>query len=329
MLLYPLSPRCDRIVRMHLIQAGPPSTEPQRLSGVMNRYGTQMGLPTWVGFLFGIPFILVGVFIFGYALQHPGTAQSELRATGLNQRWLLIWFGSVFPMAGLLVWSMAFRQYRANRRRRAQPAGSPLADFAWDERGAQSRRWPGVIKSFLTAAVITLFLAAFNYLVFTDKSTPAFARIVVLLFDALALWLWIYAARQFLRALKFGNSRIQFDRFPYRTGEPVALRWVPPHSIVEVRGGTFTLRCIRETIVGAGKHRSVLHEQLWAETWRVTGPASLRSGEEVSIQFTPSADCLTTNLSDKTAPVSYWELETKLDLPGLDFVERYLVPVYA
>lgn len=38
-------------------------------------------------------------------------------------------------------------------------------------------------------------------------------------------------------------------------------------------------------------------------------------------------DALTTQLSaDK--PV-FWELEARLSLPGLDFVETYLVPVYA
>jgi hypothetical protein len=41
----------------------------------------------------------------------------------------------------------------------------------------------------------------------------------------------------------------------------------------------------------------------------------------------PPSDAQPTHLS--TAKPTFWELEVKLDLPGLDFNETYLVPVYA
>ena len=42
--------------------------------------------------------------------------------------------------------------------------------------------------------------------------------------------------------------------------------------------------------------------------------------------FTPPAGLPITNLSGKEAV--YWEFEINLDLPGPDFKESYLVPVY-
>ena len=49
--------------------------------------------------------------------------------------------------------------------------------------------------------------------------------------------------------------------------------------------------------------------------------------EAVELRFEPDANALPTKLhADR--PV-FWELEVKLDLPGLDFEETYLVPVYA
>ena len=62
------------------------------------------------------------------------------------------------------------------------------------------------------------------------------------------------------------------------------------------------------------------------EPKRLTG---VRTGETVPLRFDILADVPATNLSDGTVPVVFWELETKLDLPGLDFAERYAVPLYA
>jgi hypothetical protein len=46
----------------------------------------------------------------------------------------------------------------------------------------------------------------------------------------------------------------------------------------------------------------------------------------LELRFEPPADGMSTQLSaDK--PV-FWEFEVELDLPGLDFKETYLVPVY-
>jgi hypothetical protein len=55
-------------------------------------------------------------------------------------------------------------------------------------------------------------------------------------------------------------------------------------------------------------------------------PRNFRLREVVELRYDLPADARPTQLSgDKPL---YWELEVKLDLPGLDFNETYLVPVY-
>jgi hypothetical protein len=49
--------------------------------------------------------------------------------------------------------------------------------------------------------------------------------------------------------------------------------------------------------------------------------------DSVELRYELPADAQPTQLSADT-PI-FWELEVKLDLPGLDFQEIYLVPIYS
>jgi hypothetical protein len=69
-----------------------------------------------------------------------------------------------------------------------------------------------------------------------------------------------------------------------------------------------------------------VHEQLWSGTWLLDREHTSQRSDYIELRFEPGADVLPTNLhADR--PV-FWELEVNLDLPGLDFEETYLVPVY-
>ena len=150
------------------------------------------------------------------------------------------------------------------------------------------------------------------------------------LFDLAGLALWWRAGRQLWGVAKFGRSRVAFTRFPYRLGEPVTLRWQPGRGVSSLRKGTFVLRCAEEWMESRGgggdQSSTVVQEEMWRGTWVVDGPRRLRPGEQVDLAFDLPADALPTCLS-ANRPV-FWELEVRLDLPGLDFQETYLVPIY-
>lgn len=153
---------------------------------------------------------------------------------------------------------------------------------------------------------------------------------IVILFDLILLAVWWQACLLLGRAIKFGGSRIEFAEFPFRLHKPVVVRWQPASGIVQARKGSFTLRCVEEWFEthGSGKSRStrMVHEQIWSGTWFLDQAYTFQRGEDIELHFEPGAGTLPTNLhSDR--PV-FWELEVKLDLPGLDFEKAYLVPVY-
>lgn len=305
------------------------STERRRLSGRTEPRGTQTGFPTWGAYVFGSVFVVVGTLIVLVGTRVIPVKQSDVHAPW----WVLTVMGVVFALAGLGVWGMATRQYRAERRRREAErryTGEPaFADYAWDTAGFAVPRWSRAIKGLAGAAGLSLFLSIFNYWAFGTKS-PWMVKAVTLLFDLILVAVWFEAFLRLGRAVKFGGARVEFARFPYRLGEPVVARWCPAAAVVSARDGTFTLRCVEEWYEhrGSRKNRSahLVQQEVWSATARLAAK-TFTPGETVELRFEPPADAPPTQLS--AGKPTFWELEVKLDLPGLNFQELYLVPVYA
>lgn len=305
------------------------SDERRRLPGNLQRRGTKMGMPTLFGFLFGCVFVAAGTPIILVGTQVMEVAPGRVQAP----YWVLTVAGAVFALGGFWAWSMAWRQFAANRRRveaaRRYPNEPALADYPWHPDGFEVSEWPVLAKAIALALALTVFLSMFNWWAFMPNA-PWMVRGIVGLFDFIALGMWWQAARQLGCALKFGHSRIEFAAFPFRPPDPVILRWQPFGGIHRMNKGTFTLRCVEEWMEsrGTSKNRTLVlvHEEVWSAKWIIEQPRNLQLKESVELRYELPPHALPTNLSaDK--PV-FWELEVKLDLPGLDFNETYLVPVY-
>jgi hypothetical protein len=309
------------------------SNERRRLSGRTEWRGSQMGLPTWGGFAFGAVFIASGIL-----MCLVGTKTIAVDPKGVQAPyWILTVCGSLFSAGGLFVWGMTLRQW-ASKRRRAEFESRPgaelaLADYAWNPRGYEPPRWRRVVKSVVGAAFMTFFLSVFNWWAFFANG-PFMVKAIVVVFDAILLAVWWGVAMSVGRAFKFGGSRIEFARFPYGLTEPVSIHWKPATGIEQVNRGMFTLRCVEEWFEnrGSGRNRSrqLVHEEVWSGTWHLGADRSFpppQAGGWVELQFELPADAPSTRLS-ADRPI-FWELEVHLELPGLDFRETYLVPVYS
>jgi hypothetical protein len=289
-----------------------------------------MGFPTWGGFAFGSVFVAAGVPIILMGTKVLGVNPSSVHAP----YWVLTAAGVVFALGGFWVWSMAWIQFAADRWRaeaaRQYPNEPALADYPWHPDGFNVSEWPGLSKVFAMAMGMTVFLSIFNWVTFYMPNSPWIIKGITYLFDFIALGMWWMAAKQLGCALKFGHSRIEFSSFPCRIPDPVVIQWRPFGGIHHVNKGTFTLRCVEEWMEsrGYGKNRSVtlVHEEVWSARWLLEQPRNLQLREQVELRYELPSSALPTNLSaDKPF---FWELEVKLDLPGLDFKETYLVPVY-
>jgi hypothetical protein len=301
----------------------------RRLDGYIERRGSKMGMPSWGGLLFGSLFVGAGTFIMLVGTKVLPVDPASVHAP----YWVLTAAGASFALGGLMVWGMAWRQIAANRERRQAArryADEPaLADYHWHPDGFEVLQWTAAAKALGFAIGLTIFISIFNWWAFAADGGWV-VKTVVTVFDCAAVALWWSAGRLIGCAFKFGHSRIAFTRFPYRLPEPVVVHWQPSDNIREVNNGTFTLRCVEEwtEVRGSGKNRSaqLVHEEVWSAQWLLDHAHKLQVKEAVELRYDLPPDALPTQLSaDK--PV-FWELEVQLDLPGLDFKEKYLVPVY-
>jgi hypothetical protein len=248
--------------------------------------------------------------------------------------WVLTVAGLCFAGGGLAVWAMASTQWRADRHHREamrRYAGSAaMADHAWDPRGEKSREWERARSAVLGATFMTVFLSVFHWWAWVANG-PTLVKVVVTIFDLVLVLVWWRVVLAVGRAFKFGSSRVSFDHFPYRVSEPVAIRWLPPRGMGQVTKGEFTLRCVEEFYEerGSGDNRSksLVHEVICSETQSFDHSETFAPGRPVDVRFTLTDSARPTALLAER-PV-FWEFEVKLGMPGFDFEERYLIPIYA
>lgn len=295
-----------------------------RLLGRTERRGSHLGLSNWGGGLFGGVFVAVGGGIALVGLHvvpvDPGTVHAPYS--------VLTVVGLVFASCGAMVWGMVVKQMRAQQRQ-AQHGDPVQADFPWDPRGYPSSAVHNALAAWGGTLFFLLFMSIFNWWAFGTPNPGGVVIGVTLLFDLFALAACVETFRRTGIALKFGESSIRFARFPYRCGQPVVVRWVPPTGVERIDSGSATLRCVKEwyeTTGDSDRTRSLVHEQQWAATWRLDMPQTVTPGSPVEFKYTPPAEAPSTALA-ALAPV-FWEFEIKLAMPGLDFEETYLVPVY-
>ena len=247
--------------------------------------------------------------------------------------WVLTVAGVSFALGGFMVWGMAWKQFVANRSRLEATCRHPdepaLADYPWHPDGFTVSEWTGAAKAVATAIGLSVFLSMFNWWAF-GANGPWMVKGIVGLFDLILVWVWVKAAQQVLSAFKFGHSKLEFTTFPCRLRDPVVLRWQPGGGISRVNQGSFTLRCVEEWMErrGSGRNQNamLIHEEIWSASWIIDRPCNFPLRDTLELRCELPAGARPTCLSaDK--PV-FWELEVKLSLPGLDFNESYLVPVY-
>lgn len=302
---------------------------PRKRLGAGRSRGDKLG-GGWGLVLFGLIFVGVGTAIALAAADVIPTQDSNIHVP----RWVLGIVGGVFALPGLLLMIRGvrggLRKARLKSLARQHPEDPALGDHEWDRHASRDEGTRGIVGSFAGGVFVLLFSLPFLYIgFFEDAGIPfAIGGIVVALVGGGILAYGVYLL---IRRLKYGGGRIEFSRFPFRTGEILEADWVGEKPIHDYQRITFTLRCIEEEIEisGTGKNRSRRHVryQRWADTFDVEGPGRYAAGSPISLTFSPPAGAPSTALSRN--PPRYWECEIHAQTPGVDFRQTYLLPVYA
>jgi hypothetical protein len=207
-------------------------------------------------------------------------------------------------------------------------------DYPWNEWGTRAYNLKDVRRSLLWIFFAAAILTPFHVLVFAgdggdigDVIMRVFFGLLIVVFDLGLVFGAGYALSQFL---KYGNSDLRFRRFPFFLGETIDLEFSNTRGIHAATNVTLTLRFVQDRLVTEqttkGEREVVKSYHLYADTLNAAGEN--RSGATwIPISFRlPEGDYQTRLLEN---PASYWELEVKAAVKGVDFNSTFLLPVYA
>jgi hypothetical protein len=313
-----------------------PSSESRQRLRLAPRVGSESpsSFPLW----FPAVFLGIGLFAIGLTLKNPAP-QREL---------FPLMFGMTFTVGGLVGMMASCLAIK--------PASNPTRpeqrDYPWELSGFTHIPFRSAFLSLGLWLVIALLIWTIGaeFLSHHQKITDALKNLtsehrswgewwampgsvgalVLLFFNGLLLFIFGSAILSLIKSLRFGTTRMTFEKFPFQQGQELALRWQIPRSISKIHAGKFVLSCIEEmteiTKRGNDRHCKTIHDAIWQGTWSLPLDTSLRSGDELRLKCIIPTELPPTHLA--FAPVVFWELEVQLSLSGPDFTARYLIPIY-
>ncbi len=288
----------------------------------------------WGSLLFALPFLAAGGFTVVMGLLHQ-TANRQKHAP----TWLIILIGSFFLAAGLFLaihGAMGLARRAAFKRQSALHPGQPwLADYAWNQQGFTYSASKEMLKRFVGAACWTTFLIPFIWIGMTQRGTFVFA-VVGFIFLALSLIFWVRWLKMVAEVLRYGNSFLAFDQFPYYLGSSFHARLRAPAHVQDLEQLTLTLRCVQEAYMttGRGENRTSsvqCFEVYQSQSTLTREQLAAYAGGFIPVQFQIPADKPGCQLIN-TPPV-YWEIEARGTRGGnaqnAEYLAYFLIPVYA
>lgn len=158
---------------------------------------------------------------------------------------------------------------------------------------------------------------------------PPDARSILLAtFPVAGLLLMAMVIYNGLRRRKYGRSVCRIERVPIPLGSTlrgevdVRLHELPP------AGFGLRLACVRRTVTGSGRNRSVRESILWQDEQTVThGAMPSPQGLRVPFRFDLPWECEPVNLANP-ADLVLWKLYVSAEVPGVDYGATFELPVF-
>jgi hypothetical protein len=277
--------------------------------------------------IFGLPFMIAGAFIAMAAFNVIHTSKHA-------PAWLIAIIAGMFFFAGLFLFVHGvhgiIRKAIYNRKTAETPGQPWLFDYHWHPEGIRFSAFNAMLGRLVAAVVWNTFLVPFFWIGSTQRGAWMFFAFACV-FALIGIFFWVRWAQMLADLLRYGNSVLSFDSFPYFLGGSFRARLRAPRHLARVQSLTLTLRCIQERYVttGYGNERSSrvvcyeLYKDILAFDQRRLADFV---GAEIPIEFKLPGDKLPTTLAD--TPPTYWAIEARGQAPGADYEAYFLVPVY-
>ncbi len=320
----------------------------KKLSGHKSRAGVQArGL--FLILIFGLPFLGFGILVMLLAGGVIGEKASEIQEA---PEFIPVAVGGLLAFVGLCMTvygaSLEIKAVTRILRERKCPDEQWFLDYPWNPEGIREGVFYKAIWSVLFMIGFSVFLLPFNWWAFfaPEGTSGIIVPVLVVLFDLICLASWYFTIVFILKGVKYGGSRIRFSSFPFFVGENIDVFFEKAGRLKKFDKLEVILRYIEEEITVRGAGRSQRREMASYSVYedkRTLTPEMSLEGEDSEIRRVPAAAGSSSQeelhivlpiprgsygnaLSE--SPPSYWELEIKAEMPGLDYSSAFLLPVY-
>ena len=217
---------------------------------------------------------------------------------------------------------------RIDRRKNMAPDQPWYWDHRWDSGGISE----GVAQSLKgmtrKLAVLSVVFGSFSWFVFYSsrmENAPDLFRMITVGIDLVLIGFWCHLGYRTLRYFKYGDSRLNFETFPFFLDEILRVSLVLPRAMqasqLEIR-----LLAIEERYEWRnvnGKRKVVVEcYQHYEHAQKVAVEAG---AVELPIEL-PLPAAPETRLS--LVPPFYWVLAVSAETPGIDYSAEFLLPIY-
>lgn len=278
--------------------------------------------------VFGVPFLAAGTFI-GMA------AFNVIHARQHGPAWLVACVAGMFFFPGLFLFIHGVQgmiRKAIHKHESAQtPGQSWLFDYHWRPEGVRFSAFHAMVSRLIGAVIWNVFLVPFFWIGYTEHGMARVFFAFACLFALFGIFFWVRWAQMLGDLLRYGNSFLAYDSFPYFLGGTLRARLRAPRHLAVVNSLTLTLRCIQERYVttGYGNDRSsrVVCYELYKDVLTFDHQRLADFADaEVPVEFRLPPDKLSSSLAD--TPPTYWAIEARGQASGPDYEAYFLVPVY-
>jgi hypothetical protein len=238
----------------------------------------------------------------------------------------------IAAMAGLAFYAIRhqLRKVRERRELQIKHPGEPWMWRAdWADRTVRDEQ--SIRSGFLWmfGFLWILMTVPTTFAMWATRDRDRVMLIFLAIFPIVGVCVLLAAAYQTLRRRKYGVSLCRLNRLPVPLGSTfrgeVQAR---VHSMPE-HGFQTRLTCVRREVRGSGRNRNTRETVLWQDEQTVGSGAAMPhpEGMRIPIQFAIPID---TEATDDTNPRDsiLWRLEVRADVPGIDYIARFTLPVY-
>lgn len=257
--------------------------------------------------------------------------------------WVIGVGGVVFVLAGLMLIAYGLEDLRRDARRRrallTHPSEPWRADYDWSRamtlrgmRSRDARRW---WVHMLGLGILLAMASISNWIAYDEWGNGISGWVVLIMaffMNLFAVLVIALAIRRLLMRLRYGSPRILFDRVPVRPGELLRAR-VITRGLSKADRLRVTLRYVVEVYgehkSSRGKGKQVIECQAHDTYEWVSEDIGEHLGGDgtLPIEFAIPESAAACQLHQR--PARFWDLEVHAQMRGVDFVHRFVVPVYS